>query len=90
MSKPLELAHFLGPEKTREIELALSELAALGATNYVGVWDAGTGFGLVVEVLEGKPFQWHLRGPLNREGAATWLGMVQAEIVSNTGGESVH
>lgn len=82
MSNALQFSQFLSAEKTRELEVALSELAHQKADNYVGVWDAQSGFCVVVEVMGGAPFQWHVRGPLNVEGAKLWLGMVAAEITA--------
>lgn len=84
MTTPMHLTQFLSEAKTAELELGLSELAELGANNFMGIWDPQTLFCVVVEVMDGKPFQWHVRGPLNREGAKTWLSIVQAEI---TGGD---
>ena len=82
MTTAMHLQQFLTEAKTAEIELGLSQLAALKADNYIGTWDAETGFALVVEVIAGAPFQWHVRGPLSRDGAKTWLGIVRAEIQS--------
>jgi hypothetical protein len=35
----------------------------------VGIWDETTGFCVRVYVLRGRPAQWFIRGPLNREQA---------------------
>jgi hypothetical protein len=80
MTTPLQLSHFLSKDKTAELELGLSQLAATSANNYMGVWCAETCFVVVVEVIGGRPAQWHIRGPLTQEGAKTWLGIVRAEI----------
>jgi hypothetical protein len=76
-------ALFLNAEFTAELEGRLAHMHANRVTAFTGLWCADTGFAVVVEVTEGVPFQWHLRGPLSRDGAKTWLGIVQAEICAS-------
>lgn len=82
MTKSMQIGHFLSEECTAEIEQCVSRLVHDNASDFVGRWDKTTGFCVVVEVIAGRPYQWHVRGPLTVEGARLWLAFVESEITA--------
>ena len=71
---------FLSAHGLDQLVRGVSDLVAKNASSYAAVWDEATQFAVIVEVHDGTPAQWHVRGPFNREAAKHWLGIVQDEI----------
>ena len=71
---------FLSTHGLDQLVRGVSDLVAKNASSFAAVWDSETGFAVIVEVLDGTPAQFHVRGPLSREAATYWLGIVREEI----------
>ena len=70
----------IGFQKQCEIAEAMRLAHEQQATHVVGCWCAQTGFALLVEIVDGKPFYWHCTGPINVHQAERWLkGMETAD-----------
>ena len=69
----------IGFNKQCEIAAAIQEAHKQEATTILGVWCAETGFALMVEIIEGKPFHWHCTGPINVNQAKRWFAGMQQQ-----------
>lgn len=63
----------IGFTKQTEIAEAMRLAHEKSASTILGVWCAETGFALMVEIVEGKPFLWHCTGPILVHQAKRWF-----------------
>lgn len=67
-------------QKQVELAEAIKKAHEQEETTIVGVWCAQTGFAVLVEILEGRPFHWHCTGAINVNQAKKWFkGMEQQD-----------
>ena len=60
-------------QKQVELAEAIKKAHELEETTILGVWCAETGFAVLVEIVDGKAFHWHVTGPINVNQAKRWF-----------------